>query len=468
MDRRRFLQLATTGAGAMALPTGLLRAQPGVELEARAATLDPGRGDSLVWTINGRLPSPTLRVRQGDHLRARLVNRLQEPTILHWHGLTAPPEADGHPRLAIPAGAHYDYDFRVTDTPGTYWYHPHPHRRTAIQTHLGIAGFLIVEGDEGVDLPGGQFDLPLLLQDRRVAGDGSFSYSPSGPDLMLGFLGNTGFVNGQPLPTIDVQRARYRLRLLNGCNARILNLQLDPDPGMVAIAADGGLLPAAARIGRLMMGPAERVDILVDFSSLAEGTEVALDSAGFSIPGMMTGPMGGARGAMAGGGQGAPLPLARFRVGGAPLEPAAELPALLRQLAPITDVGALPTRQFRFESAMMRHAINGREFEMDRVDVRVGLDRPELWSFINDSALPHPVHVHLGAFRVVDRRGGRGVLMPWETGTKDTVLVWPGERVDVRVHFREHAGLYLLHCHNLEHEDAGMMANFEVVDPAGI
>lgn len=468
MNRRHFVKLAAAGAGALAAPAGVLRAQQVRELHARPATLDPGRGDSLVWTIDGRLPSPTLRVRQGERFRARLVNGLDEPTILHWHGLTAPQEADGHPRLAVPAGATYDYDFTITDPPGTFWYHPHPHRRTAIQTHLGIGGFLIVEGDEGLELPAGPFDLPLLLQDRRVDASGRFTYEPSGPDLMLGFLGNTGFVNGQPTPTIEVRRGRYRLRLLNGCNARILDLRLSPDPGMVLIAADGGLLPTPRPVAGVMLGSAERVDAIVDFGALADGTEVVLHSAGHSIPGMMTGPRGGPFAERAGGGPGAPMTLARFVVRGERLDPGPPLPGTLRRLAPLDDIDTLPVRSFRFDSAMMRHAINGREFEMDRIDVRIRRDRPEIWRFVNDSALPHPVHVHLGAFRPVAREGGRGALQPWESGTKDTILVWPGERVDVRVLFREHAGLYLLHCHNLEHEDAGMMANFLVEDAAEV
>ncbi len=111
----------------------------------------------------------------------------------------------------------------------------------------------------------------------------------------------------------------------------------------------------------------------------------------------------------------------------------------------------------------MRHTINGRGFAMDRADFDVPLGRSEVWSFVNESGFPHPVHVHVGSFRVLARSGGRNALMPWETGRKDTVLVLPGERVDVAVRFERHPGLFLLHCHNLEHEDMGMMSNFRVV-----
>ena len=123
-----------------------------------------------------------------------------------------------------------------------------------------------------------------------------------------------------------------------------------------------------------------------------------------------------------------------------------------------------PRREFHFGSAMMQHTINGRAFEMNRIDERVPLGRTEIWSFVNESTLAHPVHVHVGQFHVLSRVGGRGRVMPWERGLKDTTLVMPGERVDVAVRFDDYEGLFLMHCHNLEHEDAGMMMNF-VVEP---
>ena len=153
-----------------------------------------------------------------------------------------------------------------------------------------------------------------------------------------------------------------------------------------------------------------------------------------------------------------------FVVTDSPARPGPPLPAQLSSLGdPVPEVGDdVPRREFHFESAMHRHAINGRQFELNRVDLRVPLGQREVWRFINDSRLPHPVHVHAGQFRVVARRGGRGRIEPWETGLKDTVLVLPDEQVDVAVQFANYRGLFLLHCHNLEHEDAGMMANFEV------
>lgn len=141
-------------------------------------------------------------------------------------------------------------------------------------------------------------------------------------------------------------------------------------------------------------------------------------------------------------------------------------PPLPPRLSSVPRLDAGPSarrRRFVFESMMGRHTINGRTFQMDRVDTEVPLGEVELWTFVNDSGLPHPVHVHGGGFRVVSRRGGRGRVEPWEAGIKDTVLVLPGEQVDVVIQFPRYRGLFLMHCHNLEHEDMGMMANVQVV-----
>jgi FtsP/CotA-like multicopper oxidase with cupredoxin domain len=161
--------------------------------------------------------------------------------------------------------------------------------------------------------------------------------------------------------------------------------------------------------------------------------------------------------------QGAAMDLLEFVVMDSPVESVPHLPARLSEIEPWVVGADTPRRTFAFNSMMMSHTINGRSFELERVDERVPLGRTEVWSFVNESELAHPVHVHVGQFRVLSRAGGRARLMPWEQGPKDTVLVMPRERVDVAVRFDHHRGLFLFHCHNLEHEDAGMMLNFEVV-----
>ena len=150
-----------------------------------------------------------------------------------------------------------------------------------------------------------------------------------------------------------------------------------------------------------------------------------------------------------------------------PVVSARPIPARLSTV-PLPDATPRPVeRTFRFESMMMRHSINGRAFDLERVDVRVPLGRTERWSFVNDAEVPHPVHLHATHFQVLARAGSRTTIEPWERGLKDTVRGLPGELVDVLVRFERNRGLFLLHCHNLEHEDAGMMANVEVVAGSG-
>jgi len=500
--RRAFLGAVGGGAGYAAL-TGLVPARVvaraagqsierhplprlaaasgvGLELVAQPAVVDIGVARTRSWTLNGVAPGPTIRLERGRTARIDLVNRLDEPTILHWHGLTVPQEADGHPRLAIDPGARYAYEFEVRDRAGTYWYHPHTHRRTAPQTYMGMAGLLIVGDDEerALALPDGEREIPLVLQDKRLAGGTSLEYDGGmGPDLMTGYLGDTPFGNGVAHPTLDVRRTTYRLRILNGSNARIFELGLSDGSDLIVIGSDGGLLDAPLRTSRLLLANGERADVLVDLSRRRPGDRVLLRSWAFDVPGMMgmmagmRGRMGGRRGGAGGGmmgrmggvGQGTEMDLLELVVRPSEPDPGPPLPARLSSLPERPVDADTPRRTFRFQSLMMSHTINGRSFELGRVDERVPIGRTEIWSFVNESELPHPVHVHVGQLRVLAREGGRGRVMPWERGLKDTVLTFPGERVDVAVRFDAYPGLFLLHCHNLEHEDMGMMSNFEVV-----
>jgi FtsP/CotA-like multicopper oxidase with cupredoxin domain len=447
-------------------------------LTARSATVDVGLGRAEAWTLNGSVPSPTIRLQRGRPAHIDLVNQLPERTILHWHGLAVPEAADGHPRLAIAPGAAYAYDFTPRDRAGTYWYHPHTHGRTAAQTYQGMAGLLIVEDEAEADLrlPSGQYEIPLILQDKRL-GEAPLAYDLAmGPDMMMGYLGDTAFGNGVANPTVDVKRTRYRLRILNGSNARIFELGLSNGGAMTLIGTDGGLLDAPTALQRVTLATGERIDVLVDFSAARPGDRIMLRSIAFEVPGMMGMMMGMGRGAGGGRGrgmmggmaagamQGTRMDLVEFVVTDSPAESQRPLPARLSDVPRIAVAVDTPRRTFRFNSMMMNHTINGRSFDMERIDERIRMGQGEVWTLINDSELPHPVHIHAGQFQVLSRTGGRGRVMPWERGLKDTMLLFPNEQVDVAVRFDQNPGVFLLHCHNLEHEDAGMMLNFEVVE----
>ena len=427
------------------------------------AELAPGV-HSDVWTIGDGAAAPTIRVRTGATARLVLQNQLTEPTILHWHGLGVPETADGHPRLAIGSGQSYAYEFTVNDRAGTYWYHAHPHMHAAEQVYRGMAGLFLVAdaAEDALALPSGQREIPLLIQDRRADESGQLRYDPAMHEQMEGFFGDTPFGNGIRLPTLRIDTAWYRLRVVNGTNSRIIRLALSNSEPMLLIGSDGGLLRAPVTVRTLDLGTGERADLLIDFSRLPVGERVMLKSLGFASPATMA-PMMSMPGMMSPGlAQGAELDLLEFEVSRAVREPAwvpNPFPAITRLAA--TD--AKRTRTFRFASTMMNHTINGRRFEMDRIDETVRFGDTEVWSFINDGPFPHPVHMHEVQFQVLARAGGRGRVLPWETGWKDTVLVHPGERVDVITTFNQNRGRFLLHCHNLVHEDMGMMLNFEVV-----
>ncbi len=428
-------------------PTGLtLRGAPG--------TADIGGGvRAPAWMLNDALPSPLLRVRRGERFQVTMQNDLPQDLILHWHGLAPPVLMDGHPRLAVPPGGSYAYDFTVEDRPATYWYHSHTHMRTGEQTFRGIGGLLIVEdpAEAALGLPTGPREIPLILQDRMVDGAGLPVYAPFGPAMMAGVMGPEPFGNGIRRPYHEVDSALYRLRILNGSNARIFRLARSDNRPLVLVGNDGGLLEAPVSLPTLDVAPAERVDLLLDLGGASVGDRVMLQSRAFTIPGAM-GFMGGANL------QGDPLDLVEFRVTRR-VQESMSLPAAFAPVPGPDPAASVRERTFVFTSAMMAHSINGRSFEMERIDETVPFGETEIWSFVNESNFPHPVHLHATHFRVLSRSGGRGQVMPWEGGLKDTVLILPFETVRVAVRFTAQRGLFLLHCHNLEHEDMGMMAN---------
>jgi len=417
----------------------------------------PGHSTALL-TLGGTYPSPTLRARRGDVFELRLENRLAEPTNVHWHGLAAPAEADGYPTdLVLPGGAR-QYRFQIAERAGTYWYHPHPDGHTGAQVYGGMAGFFIVEDDDerALGLPAGEQDVPLLLQDRRRTADGSFRYAPTPMDLMAGYLGDAALVNGTPDAALSVAATLYRFRLLNGSNARIFRVAFEDGRAFQVIAGDGGLLERPVASTALFLGPGERVEILVDFSRDPIGRSLRLVSLPFSVAGRMG--MGGTSA------QGAAFSLLRLAVERSGPAPSA-LPERLVPLQRLDPGRAEVRRRFVMDMRMPTFAgaltINGRSFDASRVDVRVERGVVEVWEVVNASSEPHPFHVHATQFQVVSRSGGP--LGPHELGLKDTVLVWPGETVELALRFEHYAGLYVLHCHNLEHEDAGMMLNLEVL-----
>ena len=435
---------------------------------AKPGTVEVGGGATTpAWLINGSLPSPLIRVRQGDPFSVTLKNELPqlEPLILHWHGITPPEHSDGHPRFAIDSGAQYRYGFTVENRAGTYWYHSHAHQRVAKHTALGIGGLFLVEDDEerALGLPSGEREIPLILQDKKLDRNGHLQYED--PILMGGQTGAEPFGNGVRRPYVEVDSALYRFRILNGSNARIFRLELSDGRPMVLIGNDGGLIERAVSLPTIDIAPGERIDVLIDFSGAPVGEQIVLRSREFMIAG---------RDVIAGvTNQGAPLDLMQIRVAREVHESVA-LPDRLCTVPGPDAADSVRERVFKFTTdsdpasrgTIIRHRINEKTFDhmmMDCADYQVKFGETETWVFKNDMMFAHEVHLHATHFRVLSRTGGRGEVMPWEAGVKDTVLIHPGETVRAAVRFTAHKGLFPLHCHNLEHEDVGMMTNIEVV-----
>lgn len=436
--------------------------------------------------------NPILRIESGARFTAVLDNALPEPTIIHWHGLHTPADMDGHPRDTIAPGKRFNYDFTVRNRGGTYWYHTHAHELTAEQAYKGLASFFLIDDDDqrkiskALDLQLGVTDLPVVIQDKRFDVQGKLVYTPSMPDTMMGWLGDIVLANLTPNAVQTMTPRTYRLRLLNGSNSRIYRLAFVTGStrlGFTVIGTDGGLLERPEAATEAFLAPGERLDVLFDAGQVQPGTDVFLKSLAFepmeNEGGAGMGGMGG-MGRMMAGMSSSRLPLgAAFNILKLPVvageRVVASLPATLSAIKPIRTEGAAQ-RKIELSMQQMSFLINGRSFRMDEIAFDVKRSSVEVWSISNQGmGMPHPMHIHGFSFQVLERlnspsdhagmaRFGNGRMVS-DLGWKDTVLVWPGETVRIALDFsHDYPGdqIYLFHCHNLEHEDAGMMVNFRV------
>ena len=377
---------------------------------------------------------------------------------------------DGGPHNSIAPDGEWRPTFKLDQPPATLWYHAHPHGATALQVYRGLAGLLLVsdDGDAARGLPHdyGVDDLPLVLQDRAFGRDGSLAYDRSPMATMMGMLGDTIIVNGAVASFAPVPKGMTRLRLLNGSNARILRLGFDDQRVFHVIASDGGYLAAPTQLKDLMLAPGERCEILVDF---ADGKSCALQSLPHTIGARSSG-----------------MPMMQMMQAGPEraefimqFEPDAALPAAVRE-APskldgpgAPDASKVATRRDAVLQPMLggmgmmgmmrgggRMGVNGRSFDMNRIDFEAKLGTSEIWT-VRSEMMAHPFHIHGTSFRILSIDGAPPPAHL--AGLKDVVLV--EGVVELLVPFNAAAGKdhpFMTHCHILEHEDAGMMAQFVV------
>lgn len=507
--------------------------------------------DTPVWGYGGTYPGASFEAVVGTPLTVRFYNSglpaahllpvdptlhgtdMGEPevrTVTHLHGGHVSSDVDGYPEAWIDeTGApnpncrpgrpvpQETFTYPNVQDPGTLWYHDHALGITRLNVYAGLAGFyLLRDPNEAVlNLPSGPYEVQIALQDRTFNADGSLFYPDIGmnnvnPNWVPEFFGDVSVVNGKAFPYYDVEPRKYRLRFLNGCGSRFLNLQLynlkanntlgGAGPSWIQIGTDGGFLPVPVNLSRassnnparLMLGPGERADVIVDFSQFAGQRLVIHNNAPTPFAGSASAPGGftpytGTRHF-----RGGSIPLdqlAVFNVSATPVSDPSVIPALLPSgYIPPVDPGTAP-RILELKEilnafgtplmSVVRDSAGAEQWDTPLAgDVQAG--SKEVWWFVNTTADSHPMHLHLVQFRALWRRafsvnqylktgqiqwrGGQVLPDPNERGLKDTIRANPGEvtaiLVDFSVGFSGNLGYYPIHCHILEHEDHEMMREY--------
>jgi blue copper oxidase len=441
---------------------------------------------------SGSMLGPVIRIRSGQTVRADITNRLPVESSVHWHGLFVPSDVDG-PFNPIPAGQSWSPELKVNQPAATTWFHPHPHGDTARQTYMGLAGLFYIEDGsaEAFNLPRdyGVDDLPIILQDRSFGSDGQLIYDRSPMAMMHGSRGNVILVNGAIRPVARPPAGLVRLRLLDGANARNFKLAFADERIFHVIANDAGWLAEPIPLKEIEISPGERYEIVVDMS---DGRAVDLltwpDHNGRFGESMT---------------ERAKEFIARmrerreivFRLEPVPAgdRPKRDLPKRLQDPGRPDIVKSVRRRSFTMDSMMMAnmqamrgrgamahgghgapaasstapgHAsasgmqmgINGKTYDVSRIDAETALGSQEIWEIVS-TEMAHPFHIHGATFRTLSKEGKP--VAAHEAGVKDTVLV--EKKAEILVTFGQKSTRekpFVFHCHVLEHEELGMMANY--------
>lgn len=449
---------------------------------------------TATWGYNGAVLGPTLRVPRGKAVHIALNNALDQSTTTHWHGAHVPGDMDGGPQSLIAPGGQRDVHFTLQQPASSLWYHPHPDTRTGPHVYAGLGGMLLVDdpADQHLGLPQqyGVDDVPLILQDRRLAPDGRLLYMTSMMDRM-GMKGDRFLVNGREQPFWNAPAQWVRLRLLNAANARLFNLAFNDGRAFHVIATDAGLLARPVPVRSLLLAPSERAEILVDLrrdqgrrlvlrsdsgavvpdlSSMPMDAD-AFDHHGFDLLELRIGPPAGTSARRPERMVELPTlhadaPVRRFTLQGMSGNMMGGMQGGTQTMGGMTSMPANsgPGGMSLGEGGARLFSINHHHMNMARIDQRVRLGSTEIWEVVNQGHMAHPFHYHSTSFQILSRNGNSPPAH--EVGWKDTVLVRRGDTVRLIAHFNQAAGdahPFMFHCHILEHEDNGMMGQFTVI-----
>ncbi len=458
---------------------------------------------TATYGYNGPYLGPAIRVRRGDKVVAHVTNSLPENTTLHWHGLIIPGAADGGPHQVIVPGKQWQTELSIDQPAATVWFHPHFYPSTAQEVIKGLAGLFIIDDDDTARLPlpsrWGVDDIPLIIQDRRFTADGQFFDRMNIVAVTNGYVGNTVLVNGSRYPEARTARGWLRFRILDGSNARSYRLAASDGRSLYVIASDGGLLEGPVEVKELLVHAGERFEVLVDGRS---GTAFDLVTLPLAQAIMRLPPFD------------QPVPLVTIRPEGTDGQgrmpsALAVLPPLPKDPPPVSqelvmnmfkdaqgmmllkqaglmatagmagtagsveispEVAARVDRLIVSEPALplaeqlSANGVNGKPFSLQRMDFAAARNQEVRWRISEGTDLMlHPVHVHGCQFRILSKDG-----KPPEAhraGWKDIAPVESGGAMEILMRFPHEAGRdgpYMAHCHILEHEDSGMMAQFTV------
>lgn len=447
-----------------------------------------------MWGFNGSTPGPTFDVRSGSPILVDWINALpakhflpidysihgarkdipEVRTVIHLHGAKVRPDSDGYPEEWYTPGNSALYFYPNGQRAATLWYHDHALGIVRLNNLAGLSGLYLIRDatERRIKLPRGKYEIPLVFQDRTFDADGQINYPTSGrPDHVWipEFFGNTVLVNGKAYPYLTVEPRKYRFRILNASNARFYSLALSSGQQFYQIGSEQGLLPAPVAVQKVLIAPAERADVIVDFSPYP-GKNIVLNN--------------GAPAPYPTGGMAVPRELMEFRVASrVTSKDFSAIPSRLEVVERISPTLAIKTRNLKLTALVDNYGrtlvnlLNNLYWSQGITEDPV-LNTVEIWNLVNNTGDTHPIHIHLVSFQIIGRRPfdpmklDRGQMVytgplqppaPDQAGWKDTVRADPGYETSIIAKFEGYTGRYVWHCHILEHEDNEMMRPFEVL-----
>jgi spore coat protein A len=469
---------------------------------------------TTVWGYNGSYPGPTIIARKNERVQVKWINELplkhllpvdktipgagpdvpEVRTVVHLHGTVSRQDSDGNPLAWFSRGFKrvgplfrrkvYDYPNRQPGT--TLFYHDHALAINRLNLYAGLAGAYLLRDplETSLHLPKGKFEIPLLIQDRSFKKNGQLFYPSNttppvkgvNPSIVPMFFGNTNLVNGTVWPYLNVEPRKYRFRIINGSNGRFYTMRLSSGQSFIQIGGDQGFLPKPVRMKELTLGPAERADVIIDFSQHKGQNIVLTNSATAPFPGG-TKPDPNTTGK-----------IMQFRVGHRLTSPVnSRIPARFTPIPRLSPAKASKVRWLKLSSSPDKYGrqiqlLNNKGF-LAPATQRPKLDSIEVWNFVNGGTNTHPIHLHLVHFQILSRRpfdvkyynqtnkirytGLAVPPQPNERGMKDVVSVPPGFVTKIIAKFGPFTGNFVWHCHIQEHEDYDMMRPLKIVRGKG-